>query len=131
MIGLVVRVLINALALWITTKFVPEIGFGSSPSLAGVVGVAIVFGLVNSFIKPVVKVMTFPITLLTLGLFGLLVNGLLLLFVAAMSSAFGLTFTVGGFPPEFGLNSIWWAIVGSVVLGIVSALLGLLPFGDS
>ena len=128
--GFLIRVLVNAVALWITTRIVTEVSFGPDDDLAGIIQVAIVFGLVNAFIRPVLKLLTFPLSFLTMGLFGLVVNGVLLLLVAAFSNALGLEFTVGGFPPAFGLSSIWWAVVGSVVLGIVSALLGLLPIGD-
>ncbi len=131
MTGIVIRVLVNAVALWITTHIVTELSFGPDATIPGIVGVAIVFGLVNTFIRPVLKILTFPLTLLTLGLFGLLVNGILLLVVAALSDAFGLHFTVGGYPPDLSLGAIWWAIVGSIVLGIVSAILNLLPLpGD-
>ncbi len=131
MTGIVIRVLVNAVALWITTHIVTELSFGPDATIPGIIGVAIVFGLVNSFIRPVLKVLTFPLTILTLGLFGLLVNGVLLLIVAALSDAFGLHFTVGGYPPDLSPSAIWWAIVGSIVLGIVSAILNMLPLpGD-
>lgn len=129
MVGLVVRVVVNAIALWITTHIVPELSFGPDADFMGILGVAVVFGFVNAFIRPVLKVLTFPLSIVTIGLFGLVVNGLLLLIVAALSNAFGLDFTVGGYPPELGLQAIWWAIVGSIVLGIVSSILGLVPLG--
>ena len=131
MIGIIVRVVVNAAALWITTLVVPQLTFGSNPQPSGVVGVAIVFGLVNAFIRPIVKLFTLPLTILTLGLLGLLVNGLLLLVVAALSDSLGLHFAVDGFPPEFSLTAVQWAVVGSIVLGIVSSVIGLLPLpGD-
>jgi putative membrane protein len=131
MTGIVIRILVNAVALWITTHIVTELSFGSQATILGIIGVAIVFGLVNAFIRPVLKIMTFPLTILSLGLFGLIVNGFLLLIVAALSDAFGLHFTVGGFPPDLTLSSLWWAIVGSIVLSIVSAILNMLPLpGD-
>ncbi len=131
MTGIVIRILVNAVALWITTHIVTELSFGSRATILGIIGVAIVFGLVNAFIRPVLKIMTFPLTILSLGLFGLLVNGILLLIVAALSDAFGLHFTVGGYPPDLTLSSLWWAIVGSIVLSIVSAILNMLPLpGD-
>lgn len=131
MTGIIVRIVVNALALWITTLVVPQLSFGPDPQLMEVLGVAIVFGIVNAFIKPIVRILTFPLTILTLGLFGLLVNGFLLLIVAALSEAVGLHFSVGGFPPRFGVDAVLWAVVGSIVLGIVSAVLGMLPLpGD-
>jgi putative membrane protein len=131
MVGLVVRIFVNAIALWITTHIVPELSFGSGSDFMGILGVAVVFGFVNAVIRPVLKLLTFPLSFLTMGLFGLVVNGVLLLLVAAFSNALGLEFTVGGFPPDLGLGAIWWAIVGSIVLGIVSAILSLVPLpGD-
>lgn len=131
MVGIVVRVIVNAAALWTTTLVVPEVTFGPNPDVAGIIGVAIVFGLVNAFVKPIVKLLSLPLSIMTLGLFGLVVNGVLLLVVAALSDGFGLSFSVGGFPPDFGLTAMWWAIIGAVVLGIVSAILNLLPLpGD-
>ena len=131
MVGIIVRVVVNGAALWITTQVVPDLSFGSNPELASVLGVAVVFGLVNAFVKPILLLLSLPLSIMTLGLFGLVVNGVLLLIVAALSESVGLHFSIDGFPPDLGLNAIWWAIVGSIVLGVVSALLSLLPLpGD-
>lgn len=129
--GFFIRVVVNGVALWITTRIVTELSFGPRVDLPGILGVAFIFGLVNAFLRPVLKILTFPLTILTLGLFGIVVNGVLLLVVAALADGFGLRFTVGGFPPELGPTAVLWAIVGSVVLSIVSSILGLLPLpGD-
>jgi putative membrane protein len=131
MTGILVRIVVNAIALYVTTLVLPEVTFGSGASIAEIVLVAIVFGLVNAFIKPIVKLLTLPLSAMTLGLFGLVVNGALLLVVAWLSSLLGATFSVGGYPPDFGVAAIGWAIVGAIVLGIVSAVLNLLPLpGD-
>ncbi len=131
MIGILVRIGVNGLALYLTTLIVPELSFGTDASVASIIGVALIFGVVNAFIKPIVKLLSLPITVMTLGLFGLVVNGALLLLVAWLSDVFGIEFSVGGFPPDFGITAIWWAIVGAIVLGIVSAILGWLPLpGD-
>ncbi len=131
MVGILVRVVVNAIALYITALVLPEVTFGPDPSISTILVVAIVFGLVNALIKPIVKLFTLPISVMTLGLFGLVVNGALLLLVAWLSSLVGAEFSVGGYPPDFGISAIVWAIIGAVVLGIVSALLNLLPLpGD-
>jgi putative membrane protein len=132
MVGIVVRVILNGIALWITTLFVTEVSFGQDPSVGSILLVAIIFGIVNALVKPILKLLTLPLTVMTLGLFGLVVNGALLLIVAWISGLIGADFSVGGYPPDFGLSAIWWAIVGAIVLGIVSAVLNLLPLpGDN
>jgi putative membrane protein len=79
-------------------------------------------------IKPVIKLLSLPLSVMTLGLFGLVVNGFLLLLVAWVSDRIDLTFTVGGYPPDFTLDTIIAAVVGAVILGIVSTVLGWIPF---
>ena len=75
---------------------------------------ALVFGIVNTFIGPVVKLLSLPLIILTLGLFALVVNGLLLWLTSALSDSLGLGFHVTGF---------WAALFGSVVVSIVSTVL--------
>jgi len=106
------RLLINAAALWVAVKIAPGITYtgGWEPFL----GVALVFGLVNATIRPVVKLLTLPIIFLTLGLFALVVNGMMLLLTSRLSEALGLHFHVVG---------CWTAILGALVVSIVSALL--------
>ena len=80
-------------------------------------GVAFVFGVVNAFIRPVAKILTFPIVILTLGLFLLVINGLMLWLTSALSDALELGFHVQGFWPAF-----WGALVVSIVSGLLSVL---------
>jgi putative membrane protein len=109
------RLLVNAAALWVATRLVPGVSYtgGWLPFL----GVAVVFGVVNAFIRPVAKILTFPIILLTLGIFALVVNGFMLWLTSSLSSALGLGFHVRGF---------WAAFWGALVVSIVSTLLSLL-----
>jgi putative membrane protein len=79
-------------------------------------GVAIVFGVVNALIGTVLKLFTLPITILTLGLFALVINGCLLWLTAAFSQSLGLGFHVAGFVPAF------W---GALVIGVTRAVLNL------
>ena len=113
--GFVVRLLVNAAALWVATRLVPGVTYagGWLPFL----GVALVFGFVNAFIRPVAKLLTFPLIIITLGIFSLVVNGLMLWLTSSLSSALGLGFHVSGFMPAF------W---GALVVSIVSTLLGIL-----
>lgn len=117
---LLIRVAVIAVSLWLATIFVDgiELGRGTTAVRVGtLVVVAVIFGLVNAVLKPVIKVLGCPLYILTLGLIGLLVNGLLFLLVGAISGAVGLPFVVLGFWPAF-----WGAIVVAVV-GFVLHLL--------
>jgi putative membrane protein len=106
------RLVVNALAIWAATRIVPGVTFagGWEPFL----GVALVFGAVNAFLRPIARVLAFPFILLTLGLFSLVVNGLMLWLTSALSSALDLGFHVRGF---------WAAFFGALVVSIVSTLL--------
>jgi putative membrane protein len=106
------RLLVTAAALWVTVRIVP--GFTYTGSSTGLLGVALVFGIVNAVIRPIVFLLTCPLVLLTLGLFVLVLNALMLMLTSSLSGALGLQFHVNGFLP---------ALLGGVVIGIVSALL--------
>jgi putative membrane protein len=110
-----IRLLVNAAALWVATKLVPGVTYtgGWLPFL----GVALVFGFVNAVIRPVTKVLTFPIIIVTLGIFSFVVNGLMLWLTSALSTALDLGFHVRGF---------WSAFFGALVVSIVSTLLSFL-----
>jgi putative membrane protein len=86
---------------------------GSMPIL----GVALVFGVVNAFIRPLAKILTFPIVIVTLGLFLLVINGFMLWLTSALSDALNLGFHVQGFRAAF---------LGALVVSIVSGLLSVL-----
>ena len=111
----VIRWIVNAAALWVATRIVPGVGYtgGWLPFL----GVALLFGIVNAFIRPIAKVLTFPLIILTLGIFSFVVNGLMLWLTSAISGSLGLGFHVGGF---------WAAFFGALVVSLVSTLLSLL-----
>jgi putative membrane protein len=87
--------------------------------------VALIFGLVNGIIGGIIRVVAFPLYVLTLGLISLIVNGLLFLLVAWISGLLGFGLQVpGGF---------WWGVLGALVLGIISWLIGIIlrPFTKS
>lgn len=108
------RLLVNAAALWVATRIVPGVTYsgGVVPMLA----VALVFGVVNAVIGTATKILTFPIILLTLGIFILVINGLMLMLTSAMSAALGLGFHVEGF---------WAAFWGGLVVSVISTALSL------
>ncbi|MEK6343937.1 MAG: phage holin family protein [Curtobacterium sp.] len=117
-----VRLVVNALALWLTTLLVSGVSvtaFGDGGTTATVLTyllVAFVFGLVNAVIGTIIRVVAFPLYILTLGLISLIVNAVLLLIVAGISTAIG-----------FGLqvDSFGWGIVGAFVLAVFAWLIGL------
>lgn len=114
-----IRVVVNAAALAVATWLVPGIYLRADKLLnqiATLVVVAVIFGLVNAFLKPVVKVLGCVLYILTLGLFALIVNGLLLWFTSWVAGKWHVPWHVSGF---------WAAFWGAIVVGIVSWLLGL------
>jgi putative membrane protein len=110
----VIRLLVNAAALWVATRLVPGVTFTGNwiPFL----GVALVFGIVNAIIRPITQILTFPLIIVTLGLFVFVINGLMLWLTSALSDALGLGFHVRGF---------WAAFFGALVVSIVSMVLSL------
>ena len=111
-----VRLLVNAAALWVATALVPGVAYtgGTLPFLA----VALVFGVVNATLRPIAKILTFPIIIVTLGIFALVINGLMLWLTSSLSEALGLGFHVRGFWPAF-----WGALVVSIVSTILSMMM--------
>jgi putative membrane protein len=108
------RLLVNAAALWVATRIVPGVTFDGG--VTAFLGVALVFGVINATLRPLTKILTFPLILLTLGIFALVVNGLMLWLTSSLSASLGLGFHVSGF---------WAAFFGALVVSIVSALLSL------
>lgn len=107
------RLLITAAALWVATRIVSGITYtGSGWTL---LGVALVFGLVNAIVRPILTFVTFPLYILTLGLFTFVVNALMLWLTSALSRSLGLGFHVAGFGAAF-----WGALVVSIVSFLLS-----------
>jgi putative membrane protein len=108
MTKLLIRLVANALGLYVAARIVPGISVGENWLV--VLGVALVFGLVNALIGPLLKLLTCPLIILTLGLFTLVINAVMLLLTSGLSRAVGLSFVVEGFWPAF-----WGALVVSIV----------------
>ncbi|MDH6517905.1 putative membrane protein [Streptomyces sp. SAI-208] len=110
-----------AVAVWLLDK-ITLTGDSTGKKVWTLILVALVFGLVNWLVKPVVKVLTFPLFILTLGLFTLVVNALMLLLTSWLSDVLNLSFHVEGF---------WTAVLGGLIISIVSwALHVVLPDED-
>jgi putative membrane protein len=116
-LALAIRVAVVAVSLWVATVFVPGIDdtAGTTGSRVGtLVVVALIFGVVNAVLKPIIKVVGCPFYVLTLGLIGLVVNALLFLLVGYIAGGIGLPFSVDGFGPAF-VGAIVVAVVGFVL----------------
>jgi len=106
------RLLINAAALWVTTRIIPGVEFTGTP--AALIGVALVFGVLNAVVRPLLLLLSLPLVLISLGLFTLILNGIMLWLTSALSGALGLGFRVHG---------ALAAILGALVVSIVSVVL--------
>lgn len=120
------KVIINAVALWLTTLIVSGITVvsyapGTTATVLTYLLVALIFGVVNAIVGTAIRIVAFPIYILTLGLISFIVNGLLLLLVSWISGLMGFGLHVAGF---------WWGVLGALVLGIIAWLIGLIfrPF---
>jgi putative membrane protein len=108
------RLLITAAALWVATRVVPGISFTGDPLL--LLGVALVFGVLNVVVRPVLVLFAFPFVIVTLGLFLLVLNAAMLWLTSAASGILGLGFQVEGFMAAF---------LGGLVVSLVSMALSL------
>jgi putative membrane protein len=96
---LLIRWLINTLAIYVAVRLVPGLHYTGGP--AGLVVVALIFGLVNATLRPLLTFLTCPLVLVTLGLFLFVINALLLMFTAWLSTQFDIGFSVDGFGSAF------------------------------
>lgn len=109
-----IRLLVTAAALWCAVQLLDGITYeGSWP---GLLGVALVFGLVNAIVRPILYFLTCPFIFLTLGLFIFIINALMLLLSASIANHFGIAFHVDG---------LLSALAGSVIISVVSAVLSI------
>lgn len=111
---LIIRILINAVALWLAAQFLPNIIL--TKDLVGILIVAIIFGMVNALIRPILSLLALPLTILTLGLFTIVINAIMLLITAGIA---GNLLSIQG--ESWG--KLWAAILGSLVISIVSTVL--------
>jgi len=114
-----IRWMINTIALSAAVQIIPGIHFTDGP--IELLAVALVFGVVNAVLRPILTVLSCPLVLLTLGLFTLVINGVMLMLTARLAALWNLGFRVDGFWPAF------W---GGLVVGLVSLMLALLVNGD-
>lgn len=115
----VIQVVINAAALFVAVQIVPglDYDFGTSDAWWRFILVAVIFSLVNTYLRPILRILTLPITLITLGLFLLIINALMLLLTGAVAGELGIAFSVA----DFGA-----ALLGSIVISIVGLVLSMI-----
>lgn len=123
--GFVVRVLINGVAIWLATLLLPGLEVLGGDSTAGRIGVillvALLFGIVNAVVKPLVKLISLPLYILTLGLFTLVVNALMLMLTAWITEA-----------TDWGLrvDNFGTAVLGGLIVSVVSFVLSAVTSRD-
>ena len=128
MIRFLVSSIISAGAIWLVTFLIPAVtltpygGDGLWQTIGSFLLVGAIFGLINAIIAPVVKVLAFPLYILTFGLISFVINGALLLFVAWLSTQIGADIlTIEGFTSEgLTIESMGWAILASIIISISS-----------
>ena len=134
MIDLLVKIGVNAVALLAAANVVPEFTLDfhndKPEDLAKIAIIALVFALVNSYLKPILKVLAMPIGFLTMGLVAFVINAGMLLGTAFLVNQAGgtldIAFSIGGYPPTWGYEAIGVAVVASIVISVVATLLDLL-----
>jgi putative membrane protein len=122
MVDIAIRTLIIAVALVVAVELVPGARF--TGELWQLAIVAAIFGLINSYLRPIVKLLSLPLNLVAFGLVGLVINTGLLLLLAFISGEARLGFTLSGWPPgSIDLDVIVTALLTALVISVVSSLL--------
>lgn len=111
-----IRLVINAAALWVAATFLD--GIHLSDRVQNLLFVAILFGLINALVRPIVAFLTCPFYIFTLGLFKFVVNALMLLLVAELAGEY------------LRIDSFWWALGASVLISIVTTALSIALFKE-
>jgi putative membrane protein len=128
--GFIVGTIVTAIAFYIMVKILPDYtGFDFvqyKGEIPGIVVISVIFGLVNALIGPILRVLTLPISLMTLGLVGFVVNAVLLLVTAAIAQGLKFDLKVGDYPPDLiSVTTLVAAVVGAIVLSLISTAIRL------
>ncbi|HZD10916.1 MAG TPA: phage holin family protein [Candidatus Binatia bacterium] len=116
MTRLLLRWIVNAVALWVAIQIVPGLNYISESSLSLLV-IALIFGLVNALVRPILVLLTCPLIVLTLGLFVLVINAIMLSITVWLSGIFDL-----GLTSESFISTLLGALVISLVSGVINLL---------
>ena len=118
----VVATVATAIAFWLVTLLIPQY-ISYQGTTVGLFVLAVIFGVVNGLVKPIVRLLALPVRVMTLGLIGFVINAAMLLLTAWVADALGIAFQVGDFPPDlFRIDTFIAALIGAIVLGIVNAI---------
>ena len=121
--GFIISTIVTAVAFFILVQLFPSM-FAYDGGYIGLIVIAVIFGLVNGFIGPIVKAVALPISFMTMGLIGFVINGALLLLTAFLADRLGFPLQVGDFPPDLlTADTIVAAVVGAVVLSLISTVI--------
>lgn len=121
--GFVIRTIVIAIAVAAVAYIYPSISYGEDVTTLAVVAIGL--GLLNAFIKPILKILALPLNLMTFGLFGIVINAALLIALAFITDQIGFEFVVGGFPPDFSVSTVVAAVVGAIGISIVGTIVGM------
>ncbi|MET3720120.1 phage holin family protein [Arthrobacter sp. UYEF21] len=139
MLSFIVRVLINGLALWIAVWILPGLDISTTATTEAVVStgvnqgtetvgiilaylfIGLIFGVVNAFVRPLVSFLSLPITILTLGLFTIVINAAMLYLTSWLSSYTPVHFTIDSF--------FWTAVFAAIIITLISLVAGRVPGG--
>jgi putative membrane protein len=127
----IIRFAIIVVALFLAGLLVPDIVIEWAEDAEGIaltlLALALVLGLVNTFIRPIARLVSLPLNILSLGLFSVVLNAALLLLMAFLVDlVFGPLIVIGGFPPDLGIEAVSAAAVGSFIISAISAGLTIL-----
>ena len=124
--GFVLSIVATAIAFLVIATFLPDKYIDFAGETVALVLAALLVGLVNAVVKPVVKALSFPITMMTLGLFSFVINAAMVLLVALLAQSIdGLKLTIGGWPTDgFSIETIVGAFVVSIALSILTSIVG-------
>ena len=121
--GFIVSTAVTAVAFFLLVQLFPTM-FGYTGDIVGLIAIAVIFGIVNGLIGPIVRMLALPIRLMTLGLVGFVINGALLLLTAFIADQLGLGLKVGDFPPDLlSVDTLVAAILGAIVLSLISSVI--------
>ena len=125
--GFLLTLVASAIAFVVLLMLLPDSMIAMSGDLGPQLAVGAFIGLINAVVKPIVKLLSLPITLMTLGLFSVVINAGMLLLAAWLLDEFAsITFTIGGWPTDgFSIDTIIGAFVASALLSLISAAVGL------